>query len=188
MYFPKLEKRSRQIDLNRLIPLAKETIGTFNESDKISISFLAQQIKMLYKQKEIMIERMNELVNQEAQNLLTIPGMGANLACTIYGEIGNINNFNGPDSLVAFAGLNPFVYQSGKYEAKGLSMSKRGSSYLRNSIILASRLIVRKNPVFKDYFEKKRSEGKHYNNAIGHVATKLIRVIYHMLKYNESFR
>ena len=120
-----LERKSKQINLNELIPLAKETVGKYNSSDKISISFAAQQIKILYQQKELMVQRMQELVETNAPNLLTIPGMGANLACTIYGEIGNINNFHGSDSLVAFAGLNPFVYQSGKYEAKGLAMSKK---------------------------------------------------------------
>ena len=102
-------------------------------------------------------------------------------------EIGDISNFRGADSLVAYAGINPMVYQSGKYEAKRLSMSKKGSSYLRNAIILVSRLIVQYDEKFKTYYEKKRAEGKSYNVAIGHVSNKLTRVIYHILKYNEPY-
>lgn len=186
--YNKLENRGRKIDaLDNLINLAKETVGHFNKSDAITISFLASQLQLFYSQKEMMVDRMDTLVVENAMNLACIPGMGPITACTIMGEIGDITNFHGADSLVAYAGINPRVYQSGKYEAKGLSMSKKGSSYLRNAIILVSRVIIQHDEKFKAYYEKKRAEGKSYNVAIGHVSNKLTRVIYHILKYNEPY-
>ena len=186
--YNKLDNRGRKNDnLDNLINLAKETVGHFTKSDAISISFMASQLQLLYKQKEMMVDRMDTLVVENAMNLASIPGMGPITACTIMGEIGDITNFHGADSLVAYAGINPMVYQSGKYDAKGLSMSKKGSSYLRNTIILVSRLIIQHDEKFKAYYEKKRAEGKSYNVAIGHVSNKLTRVIYHILKYNEPY-
>ena len=186
--YNKLDGRGRKIDnLDNLINLAKETIGHFTKSDAISIRFLASQLQLLYSQKEMMVDRMDSLVVENAMNLAWIPGMGPITACTIMGEIGDISNFHGANSLVAYAGINPMVYQSGKYEAKGLSMSKKGSSYLRNAIIIVSRLIILYDEKFKAYYEKKRAEGKSYNVAIGHVSNKLTRVIYHILKYNEPY-
>lgn len=186
--YNKLDGRGRKIDnLDNLINLAKETIGHFTKSDAISIRFQANQLQLLYSQKEEMIDRMDSLVAENAMNLAWIPGMGPITACTIMGEIGDISNFHGSDSLVAYAGINPMVYQSGKYEAKGLSMSKKGSSYLRNAIMLVSRLIILYDEKFKTYYEKKRAEGKTYNVAIGHVSNKLTRVIYHILKYNDPY-
>lgn len=186
--YKKLDGRGRKIEnLNNLIQFAKETIGHSTKSDAIAISFLASQLQLFYSQKEALIDRMDILVTENAMNLAQIPGIGAITACTIMGEIGDISNFRGADSLVAYAGINPMVYQSGKYEAKGLSMSKKGSSYLRNAIILASRLIIQYDEKFKTYYEKKRAEGKSYNVAIGHVSNKLTRVIYHILKYNEPY-
>ena len=186
--YKKLDSRGRKIkNLNKLIHFAKETIGHSTKSDAIAISFLASQLQLFYSQKEALIDRMDILVTENAMNLTQIPGIGAITACTIMGEIGDISNFRGADSLVAYAGINPMVYQSGKYEAKGLSMSKKGSSYLRNAIILVSRLIIQYDEKFKTYYEKKRAEGKSYNVAIGHVSNKLTRVIYHILKYNEPY-
>ena len=186
--YNKINVRGRRINsLDNLIKLAKETIGHSTKSDAISISFLASQLQLYYSQKETMVDRMDALVVENAMNLAWIPGMRAITACTIMGEIGDISNFHGADSLVAYAGINPMVYQSGKYEAKGLSMSKKGSSYLRNAIVLVSRLIVQYDEKFKAYYEKKRAEGKTYNVAIGHVSNKLTRVIYHILKYNEPY-
>ena len=186
--YKKLDGRGRKIEnLNKLIHFAKETIGHSTKSDAIAISFLASQLQLFYSQKEALIDRMDILVTENAMNLAQIPGIGAITACTIMGEIGDISNFRRADSLVAYAGINPMVYQSGKYEAKGLSMSKKGSSYLRNAIILVSRLIIQYDEKFKTYYEKKRAEGKSYNVAIGHVSNKLTRVIYHILKYNEPY-
>lgn len=186
--YKKLDSRGRKIEnLNKLIHFAKETIGHSTKSDAIAISFLASQLQLFYSQKEALIDRMDILVTENAMNLTQIPGIGAITACTIMGEIGDISNFRRADSLVAYAGINPMVYQSGKYEAKGLSMSKKGSSYLRNAIILVSRLIIQYDEKFKTYYEKKRAEGKSYNVAIGHVSNKLTRVIYHILKYNEPY-
>lgn len=186
--YKKLDGRGRKIkNLNNLIHFAKETIGHSTKSDAIAISFLASQLQLSYSQKGALIDRMDILATENAMNLTRIPGIGAITACTIMGEIGDISNFRGADSLVAYAGINPMVYQSGKYEAKGLSMSKKGSSYLRNAIILVSRLIVQYDEKFKTYYEKKRAEGKSYNVAIGHVSNKLTRVIYHILKYNEPY-
>ncbi len=174
-------------DLNDLIKLARETVGVYNQASKIVVYSLASQLKLYYRQKEALIKRMDELARRNASHLLTIPGMGSITACTIMGEIGNINNFHGSESLVAFAGINPMVYESGNYKATQLSMSKKGSVYLRNAIIMVSRIIVRYDDNFCSYYEKKISEGKHYNVAIGHVSNKLTRVVYHILKYDEDY-
>ena len=175
-------------DINDLIRYAKETIGKYSKSDAIIVYSLAQQLSFLYQQKEMMIERMDDVVHENYKHLLSIPGMGPITACTIIGEIGNITNFHGAGSLVAYAGINPMVYESGNYKATSLSMSKKGSSYLRNAIITVSRLIIFHDETFKRYFDKKIAEGKHYNVAIGHVSNKLTRVIYRILKYGENYQ
>ena len=180
--------KGRKINnLDSLIELSKEAVGKYTESDAITISFLASQLQLLHSQKEKIIERMNTLIEEKSYVLSQTPGMGTITACTILGEIGDISNFHGVDSLVAYAGINPLVYQSGKYEGKGLSMSKKGSHYLRNAIIQVSRIIIHHDDKFKAYFEKKIAQGKHYNVAIGHVSNKLTRVIYHILKYKEPY-
>lgn len=185
--FANFNQGRKKDNIDNLINLAKNSVGSYSNSDGIIISELAKQIEFLNLQKEKFISRLVELANEHCQLLLSIPGIGAIIACSIMGEIGDISNFHGADSLLAFAGLNPRVYQSGKCELKGLSISKKGSSYLRTSIIQASRCIVRKDPWFETYFNSKMAEGKHYNTSIGHVAKKLTHVIYQILKTGKSF-
>ena len=67
-------------------------------------------------------------------------------------------------------------------------MEKRGSRYLRYAFFNATKSVCNWNPVFAEYLDKKRSEGKHYNVAISHAAKKLVRLIFAMQKSGQSYR
>ena len=74
----------------------------------------------------------------------------------ILGEIGDIHRFSNPNKLLAFAGLDPSVYQSGNFQAKTTRMSKRGSRVLRYALVNAAWNVVRNNATFKAYYDAKR--------------------------------
>lgn len=119
--------------------------------------------------------------------LLTIPGIGFTLAGIILAEIGSVERFRTPAQLLAFAGMEPSTFQSGKFNARQTPMVKRGSTYLRWAILQAARLVAMRDRTFRDYLLKKRREGKHFNVALSHVGKKLVRVIFHMLQTNRAF-
>ncbi|WP_051681419.1 IS110 family transposase [Virgibacillus alimentarius] len=119
--------------------------------------------------------------------IVTIPGISYRLGSKIIAEIGDIHNFNNLGQLLAFAGMEPSIYQSGQYQGTG-KMVKRGSPHLRWAMYHASRLISIYSPTFKAYYEKKLLEGKHYNVVLSHVAKKLIRVIFHFMRTGELYK
>jgi len=119
--------------------------------------------------------------------ILTIPGVGYILGTIILSEIGSIENFDNPAKLLKFAGLEPSVYESGKYKASDTPMVKRGSKYLRWALLQAARLAAYRDKTFAVYLAKKRSEGKHFYVAMSHVAKKLVRVVFHLLRSGETF-
>ena len=119
--------------------------------------------------------------------ILSIPGIGYINGGMILGEIGEITRFSTPSKLLAFAGLDPSVYQSGNFHAKSTRMSKRGSRVLRYVLINAAHNIVKNNNTFKAYYEQKKAEGRSHYNALGHCAGKLVRVIHKMLTENLEF-
>lgn len=177
-----------QYQADTLLNLAKHSIGCCSATDAIIIKQLTQLIKLLTEQKIELIKRMSALVKEHCPILLSVPGIGGNIACTLYGEIGDISNFHNADALVAFSGVNPLVYESGKFKAKNTIISKKGSAYLRNALIQASRIIARVDPTFRNYFDKKKAEGKCYNSCINHIAKKLVRVLHHLLKNNCDYK
>lgn len=180
--------QGKRINLDPLINLANNSIGSFNDSDKIIISGLAKTLQMFMEQKKKYVKQLDILARKYCENLLSVPGIGPINACAIMGEIGNIDNFHGYESIISYAGMNPIVYESGKYKGDGLSISKKGSPYLRNAIIRSANLIVMKDEKFRAYFEKKINEGKPYKVAMGHVSKKLTRVIYQILKNDTPYK
>ena len=122
--------------------------------------------------------------------ITTIPGMGPRMGAMILAEVGDFSRFDSPDKLLAYAGLSPSTYQSGKLNATGAyaHMEKRGSRYLRFAIFNATKYVCIWDPTFKAYLARKRAEGKHYNVAISHAAKKLVRLIYAMQKSGRPYQ
>ena len=119
--------------------------------------------------------------------LHTIPGIGMIAAATILAEIGDINRFKSSSALVAFAGIDPTVRQSGEFSSTHNHMSKRGSPYLRHAIFLAATTCSFHNSPLNAYYKKKRDQGKHHLTATGAVARKLTTVIYAVLRDSKPY-
>lgn len=130
------------------------------------------------------------IVNSLNSTIMTIPGVGSRTGAMILAEIGDFSRFDSPDKILAYAGLSPSTYQSGKLNACGAHsrMEKLGSHYLRFALFNAAKYVCFWEPTFAAYLAKKRAEGKHYNVAVSHAAKKLVRVIWALQKSGEPFR
>jgi transposase len=109
--------------------------------------------------------------------LQTIPGIGPFVAASLIGEIQSMERFHSAHSLIAYAGLDPKVRQSGKSLNSTGQLSKRGSSYLRRSIFIAANIARQHDPVLRTLYDKKRDEGKGYKVANVVVARKLLTIV-----------
>lgn len=165
---------------------AQLTIGNPSPALQLELKQLISTIQHYDKQIDEIQSQIDEITLQINSPIFSIPGIGQRLGAIILAEIKNIDNFSTPAQLQAFAGLEPSIYQSGQMNNSG-RMVKRGSPYLRYALILAAQSICRYSPTFKSYLALKRSQGKHYSVAVSHAAKKLIRVIYHLLKTNQTF-
>jgi transposase len=116
-----------------------------------------------------------------------VPGIGNINGAMILSEIGDVRRFEKDSQLCRFAGLNPVIRQSGKWSARNTRMSKQGSSYLRYALINAAWNVCKNNQTFRDYYDLKVSQGHGHYSALGHVAHKLIRVLFKLLKSNTAF-
>lgn len=156
------------------------TILEFEMTQTIeTIDFYSLQIKAVNKQ-------INKLMREISSPITSIPGISNRLGSVILSEINNVNNFKSPSQVLAFAGMEPSINQSGAHDGTG-KIVKRGSSSLRWALHQAARLVAIHSPLFRTYLQKKLNEGKHYNVALTHVAKKLVRVIFHLLKHNVTY-
>ena len=167
--------------------LAENSIGSSSPAKALEMQQILRQIMSITNEIDIVENEIKMRVEESGSTLTTIPGVSYTLAGIIIAEIGDISRFESPAKLQAFAGLDPTTYQSGQYVGGKDVMVKRGSTYLRWALLMVARIISRSDSIFNEYLNKKISEGKHYNSAMGHVAKKLIRVIYHLMNSGEAY-
>jgi transposase len=174
-----------------LLEMAKSSISPEFIEDTLvfeveSLLKLIEYIEGQIKEVETRILTLWETV-KDKHYLQTIPGISDLMAATIWAEIGDVENFSHPDQIVAFAGYDPKVKESGNKKII-LGPNKKGSRMLR---WVLGRAVVQANlfnPIIKQYFKKKISEGKHYNTALCATAKKLIRIIWSVEKNKRAFQ
>ena len=171
----------------RLKELASQSVGIKNSTLSLQIFQSIQQIEMYTKQLVEVEASISEIMDKMNSVIKTIPGIGSLNGAMIIGEIGDISRFEKPCQLLAYAGLDPSIYQSGNFTADRTRMSKRGSKLLRYALINAAWQATLVNQTFKDYYDLKISQGRRHYNALGHVAHKLVRVIHKMMTDNVEF-
>jgi transposase len=155
---------------------------------------LKMYIQMILQQREflnVLEQEIETLAKQfeEYEILTSIPGIGTKIAATLISEIADITQFSHPKKLVAYAGIDPRVFQSGKFTATINRITKRGSTKLRQTLYTAVQcgLTNNRNVKIREYYDKKRSEGKPHKVAIIACANKLLHWIYAILKHKHKY-
>jgi transposase len=170
----------------KLKELAKTSIGSNSSILTFEQASIIRLHDSIYDELKI-IEK--ELINQASlidSPVFFVRGIGTLSALSIITEYDNFTTFDSPGKMLSFAGLEPSIIQSGTIEKQG-KMVKRGSGYLRETIMNVSTSFMMHNPAAYSYYHKKRQEGKSHRVALTHVAKKLIRVIFYLVKHNEQF-
>lgn len=160
---------------------AKESIGIHSTGIELNIIQCIETLELKEKQidkieKEI---KKHPLVFNSPLHQLT--GINDVEIAYIMSAIISIARFDSPKKLVAFAGLDPKVKQSGTWQASTTRMSKRGNKLLRYALIWTAFNMSKKDGPIKDYYDLKKSQGKSHYNALGHCAAKLCRYIFWIL-------
>ena len=170
----------------KLKELAKNSIGVSNdifETELESLLILLSQIEVEINKLENKIESIIKELNPP---ILSIKGIGTISCAGIISEFGDFSRFKSADACVAFAGIEPSISQSGTESYAG-HMVKHGSGHLRYFLMNAADYVFMHEPIFTEFYYKKRSEGKSHRVALTHVAKKLVRIIYKLESENITF-
>lgn len=181
--------RFGEIKAAELKSTAKGSFGISYAKDAFSfqIKQLMEQLVFVEKQIKELENHISSLLSQINKVITTIPGIGDTLGAIILSEIGDIHRFDAPGKLVAFAGLDVKVTQSGEFTGTKNKISKRGSPYLRRAIWLAAGRAAFCDPLLSEYYQSLRARGKHHLTAVGAVARKLCNIIFAILRDNRPY-
>ena len=149
-----------------------------------------QGIENIIKQLKQLENKLNQQITKNrppAEELIdSIPGFASKLSAIVSEEIGDISRFKNVKALVAYAGLDPKIKQSGGKQING-RITKRGSTHLRAALYLAAHTARRYDPDLKQYYEKKIAEGRKYSEVMVMISRKLLARIYAVLKEQREY-
>lgn len=122
---------------------------------------------------------------------MSIPGVGDNLAIRLIGELGDLDRFDKSEQLVAYAGIDPRVFQSGQMTGEHLHITKKGNKHLRTLLFLAvsSNIRIGKQNSLLVFYNKNRQQANPlaYKAALIACANKLLRIIFGMYQSGMNF-
>ena len=183
--------KQTDVSVDRIVKAAKESVGTSSATKEIIIrqkaSILIQLEQHLQELTDILTELCQGKIQGGSDILTSMKGIGEKSAMNFLIEIGGeIKQFESHKKVIAMAGLDPALYQSGKIDRKG-RISKRGNRHLRRVIWQMTTRVIQFNERFKQYYLKRIEDGLPYKKAVLATAHKLIRVMFAMLKNKTLF-
>jgi transposase len=189
-----IKKASRQ----RLGPGTAEHIRTSTQTSvgmrrglegiRVGIHTLLDQLEATMPIRKKLEKQITELNARLPGYLLTLPGCNPIRAVSLFGEIDPISTFKSPEQLVAFAGLDVTVYQTGQFEASRRHISKRGSPYLRHTLWTMASVAVKKKGMLRRHYLKRRKRGLHHLAAVTAASLKLTRIVWRICTDQRDYQ
>ena len=165
--------------------LARSSVGHSSAPLEFSLRQLLDQIEFTRGQMAELDAELARMVGDSP--ILTVPGIGLVCGAGILGELGDVSRFASAKKVLAFAGCDPSVFESGEFIGTRAHLSKRGSPHLRWYLWLAAERARMNDPVLRAYYLKKRSEGKCHKVAVTAVIRKLVSILYAVLRDGTAY-
>jgi transposase len=173
----------------RVLEAANNSIGMKRgiSGMRISIRTLLDQLQSLKPIRQKLEEDIYIIADELPGYLLTLPGINRLSAVGLYGEVDPIESFKTPSQLVAFAGLDPIVFQTGQYNAPRRRISKRGSPYLRYTIWNMAFRAVYQEGDLRTFWLRKRGKGMKHLDSVTAAAIKLCHIIWRIMSDRRDY-
>jgi transposase len=173
-----------------IIKLAKNSVGTVSPAkETILRGKISTLIHLEDRRDELTVmltDYCNSLMVEDLEIVTSVVGIGNGTGTTFLAELGRIESYETHKHLIAYAGIDPTVYQSGKYEGKS-RISKRGNRHLRRVLWLMTVNVILNNDKFRAYYQKKKQAGLPYKKAVMATMHKLTRMLFAMLSHKQRY-
>lgn len=126
--------------------------------------------------------RLEELVKADPKGeiIRSLPGMGLTLTAEFLAEAGDLERFGSADRLAAASGITPVLRSSGSssYQRR----AKKGNRALKRVFYQSAYCAVTRHELSKDFYRRKRAEGKAHHQAVIALARRRVNVLWAMLR------
>ena len=175
-----LEMRTQEHNrLDVAVPIVRPSV-------RASLRHLTAQITTVRRQIARHIDH-HPTLRQQRDLIVSIPGIGAQTAATVLGELGDPKRFTRARQLAAFSGLVPAIRHSGTSVRGRGRLSKLGASRLRKALYFPALTALRVNPSVRRFAGRLTLAGKPKLVIIAAVMRKLIHQVYGVLRSGRAY-
>ena len=165
----------------------------YQDSRDVITRGIVKDLAHYYNQQKEIDQELEKMYFSLGFTLTTIPGVSITTAVKLLAEIGDINRFGSAAKLAQFAGIAPLKLSSaGKGKNKA---SKQGNRRLQATLYFLSIQMIQtsskgtpRNPIFREYYDKRIAEGKNPKQVLIYISRRLVNIIYGMLKNQTEYR
>ncbi|MCK4321868.1 IS110 family transposase [candidate division WOR-3 bacterium] len=180
----------KHLDSEVLYASAKETIGIREgrEGSLYELNSLLPRLEELNKGIERIEDRIEEMLEdiEEAKYLLSINGIGLVTVAAVIAESDGLSNYDSMKSVIKVAGLNLYEVSSGKHKGEK-RITKRGRSLMRQKLYFAALQQAREGMPFYSFYKRLTDNGVKKTKALIAVATKLLKIMFALVRDEREF-
>ncbi|RXJ02190.1 IS110 family transposase [Anaerobacillus alkaliphilus] len=182
----------RDSSIQLLLEFASNSISRPKEELEIDHFLLVHKLDRL----ELVNQQIDEMeqkiaslfIETEGAVLLTVPGVGLVTGAELYGEMGDISDFDHAGQLIKMAGTNPIVVQSGGRNPTYHCISREGRRTFRNSVYQIGKSLAMHNPKMKKQYQEMRDRGKYARQAYIALGNRMIRLAFAMIRKQTMYQ
>jgi transposase len=177
------------LQADKIRQAAQNSVGTHRGivAARASIRLLLAQLDALKPIREQLEGEIETLAGRLPDYLMTLPGASPLSIVSLFGETDPIEAFTSPSKLIAFAGLDLVVSQSGEYQATTRHISKRGSPFLRHTLWAMAHRACYQEGDLRDYWLRRKGQGLKHLAAVTAVAVKLCPVVWRIMTDRRNY-
>ena len=175
---PRMGERLAEDIMKALGQQTVTVVGT--NAATIVLPQLADMLARIHEGRATVYAQVEALVEAHPlhQVLMSLPAVGIRTAARILTEVAG-KDFPTAGHLASYAGLTPVTWRSGS-SIRGNRASRKGNKVLKRTLYLSA-FAALKDPLSRAYYDRKRAEGKHHNQALIALARRRCDTLYAML-------
>jgi transposase len=147
---------------------------------------MEQSLKKIEKHVKDIIQK-DETIRQIYQRLITVPGIG-HITAVYFICCSNVFTMcKTGKQLACYCGVVPFDYQSGISIKAGRQVHQMANKELKHLLHMCALTSIKNHPEFRDYYLRKKKEGKHALSILNAIKNKLVLRAFAVVKNERAY-
>ena len=166
--------------------LSKEVFGSVKTIYNQTVKHLKKQLALLDEKIKKLI-REDENLYEQQQLLKSIPGIGEVTSVYLLMATKGFTAFENARKFACYSGVAPFEHTSGTSIKGKTRVSHLADKKMKTLLHMVSLTAIKYDPELKEYYSRKKAEGKHTMLVLNNIKCKIVYRIFAVIQRKSNF-